>query len=103
MRKLLPLIVISCFAFTPGHAAALTLKINNKSGQAINSIMATPKSGGADISLLATAIAAGATGTANFTPPAGACVFTVKYTLASGKIITLPDTDLCQTDQIMVE
>jgi hypothetical protein len=38
-----------------------------------------------------------------FNAPDKACVFTLAFTFASGKITTLPDTDLCQTEQIVVE
>jgi hypothetical protein len=38
-----------------------------------------------------------------FTAPDKTCVFNLAFTLASGKVSTLPDADLCQTDQIIVE
>jgi hypothetical protein len=38
-----------------------------------------------------------------FIVPDKTCVFNLTITLASGKITTLPDTDLCQTEQIIVQ
>jgi hypothetical protein len=102
MRKLLVAVAMLHFSIPAAMAANITLKISNKTGVTINSITAAPKSGGATLSLTTAPIAAAAK--PSITIAAGNdCVFTLTYTLASGKIIVLPDTDLCQTDQIMVE
>jgi hypothetical protein len=104
MRNTLLLIALVIAAATPANAAAITLKINNKTGAAITSIVATPKGGGADISLTATPIAEAITSPISFTQPAGnPCVFTLTTTLSTAKIISNPDTDLCQTDMIVVQ
>jgi hypothetical protein len=84
-------------------AAPISLKISNKTGVVINSITATPKSGGAVIAVTSSAIAAGAEPKVTLTPAGTDCVFTMAYVLASGKTITIPDTDLCQTDVIAVQ
>jgi len=102
MRHLL-IVIAFTYSATAANAAAISLKINNKTGQAITSIIATPKSGGADITLTTTAIAAAATAPITFNQPGTACVFTLTTTLANAKFISNPDTDLCQTDMIVVQ
>jgi hypothetical protein len=97
--------VFVAFAYMATLAGATTLsfKINNQTGQVINSILATPKLGGADIAITPTPIAAAATTNVNASPAGNACVFTLTTTLASSKVITNPDTDLCQTDMFVVQ
>jgi polyribonucleotide nucleotidyltransferase len=90
-------------ATSAASADSISLKISNKTGQAINTIVATPKSGGADISILTAAIAAAATSAITFIQPGTACVFTLTTTLGNGKVISNPDTDLCQTDMLVVQ
>jgi hypothetical protein len=38
-----------------------------------------------------------------FTAPDKTCVFAITITFASGKVTTLTDTDLCQTDSIIIQ
>jgi hypothetical protein len=103
MRRIVFLLVASVFMVGAAGAADITLTFNNKSGQALTAISATPKTGGTAQSLLAAALAANSKVAVTFTPPAGACVFNVVYTLANGKGVTMNDTDLCLMDQIVVE
>jgi hypothetical protein len=103
MRKALLFVALFIVGVTSADAASISLKISNKTGQAINTIVATPKSGGADISILSAAIAAAATSPVTFTQPGTACVFTLTTTLGNGKVISNPDTDLCQTDMLIVQ
>jgi hypothetical protein len=102
---ILPCFVITFLAasLSNAEAAPITFKINNKTGVAINTIVATPKSGGADISLFSIAIAVAAISPITFTSPKGDRVFTLTTILASGKVMSNPDTDLCQTDAIVFQ
>ena len=88
---------------TAAQAATLSLKLNNKTGVAINSISAAPKLGGATLSLIAAPVAAATQQMITVTPAGADCVFTLTYTLATGKKIIVPDTDICQADQIIVQ
>jgi hypothetical protein len=103
MHKILVLATLFILGVSSVEAASITLKINNKTGQAINTIVATPKSGGAAISMLSAAIAAATIGPVSFAQPGTACVFTLTTTLGNGKVISNPDTDLCQTDMLVVQ
>jgi hypothetical protein len=103
MRNALLFIALVIAGSTSATAASITLKINNKTGQAITSIVATPKLGGADIAITPVPIAAAATVNVTASPADNACVFTLTTTLSTAKIITNPDTDLCQTDMLVVQ
>jgi hypothetical protein len=103
MRKLALILISAAATCAAAQAADLSIKFSNKTGVAINIITATPKAGGAVITVSATAIAAGAEPKLTITPPANTCLFSMTYTLASGRIIANSETDLCQTDQIIVE
>ncbi|MEP6828687.1 MAG: hypothetical protein ABJA10_11515, partial [Aestuariivirga sp.] len=81
----------------------ITLKFNNKSAAALNSISITPKSGGSAQTILSPAVPTNGAQSVTFTPTVNTCVFAVTYVFSSGKTITIPDTDLCQTDQINVQ
>jgi hypothetical protein len=104
MRNALLILALLMAGTTIAQAAAITFKINNQTGQAITSIMATPKLGGPDIAITPTPIAVGAAAANVTTTTANnACVFTLTTTLTNAKIITNPDTDLCQTDMIVLQ
>jgi hypothetical protein len=103
MRKIFLSVCAGTILCTAAHAANITLTFNNKSGQTVTAISATPKSGGVAQGLLAAALAAAAKSTITFLAPANTCVFNLSYTLANGKVTVLTDTDLCQTDQIIIE
>ncbi len=103
MRKIILLVSAGALFGSAAQAATITLTFNNKSGQSVSAITATPKSGRAAQSLLPAAIPAAAKSTITFAAPEGLCLFNLSYTLANGKLTVLPDTDLCQTDQISVE
>ncbi len=103
MRKLHLFTLAICLLSSTAQAATISLTFNNKSGQAVNVVTATPKSGGDAQSLLPASLAAGAKSTISFASPGTACVFTLTYTLGNGKTTTVPDTDLCQTDQIIIQ
>ncbi len=104
-RKLfLGLAALGLMAGSPlAEADTLKFKVNNKSGQAINVMSAVPKAGGTSITLTTGAIAATTTGSISFTAPANTCVFALTTTLANGRVIASPDTDLCQTDMLIVQ
>ncbi|MDE2385445.1 MAG: hypothetical protein KGO53_12585 [Alphaproteobacteria bacterium] len=94
----------TCCLARSAEAASLAFKVNNKTGQQVNAITVTPKSGGAAQSILASPIAAGVMfAIPAFTPAADTCVFTLSYTLASGKVAALADVDLCQTEQFILQ
>jgi len=100
-------LVLSALAMAYGSTAAsadtLNFKVSNKSSAAINSITAIPKGGTTSFTLTTAAIAAAATSPITFAAPGGVCVFALTTTLASGRIIASPDTDLCQTDVLVVQ
>jgi len=103
-RRVLVLAALaSVFGSTLASADTLSFKVNNKSGAAINSITAVPKAGTTSFALTTTAIAAAATSPIAFAAPANTCVFALTTTLASGRVIASPDTDLCQTDVLVVQ
>jgi hypothetical protein len=81
------------------------LKLDNKSGEAITAITVTPKET-AELSLsnvLGSNIASGSTGEVTLPAALGDCLFTLSITFASGKIVKRQDTDICQTEAIIVE
>ena len=96
-------LVLLVSAVNCAAAASITLKFNNKSAAVLNSISITPKSGGGTQTILSTAVPANSTQSVTFNPTVNTCVFAVTYVFSSGKTIVIPDTDLCQTDQINVQ
>ncbi len=87
------------------HSAALTVTFTNMSGDAINAVTAIPK-GAVDAeatNLLAAPITNGEPADVSIQADDGQCVFDLNFAFASGKTLERPDTDLCQTDGIMVE
>jgi hypothetical protein len=103
MKQILILVSVGLLVLNAAHAANLSISINNKSGQVLTSVVATPQNGGAATNVISAPLAAAKQVSANLVLPTGVCVFTLVYSLANGKVVTLPDTDLCQTDQIIVE
>ena len=106
MRRALFLAAVSLsFLAAPVSAASLSLNFTNMSGDAINELTATSK-GTAEVSiqnLLAAPIATGEAGVATLEAAEGDCVFNLTFTFASGKMLERPDTDLCQSDAIVIE
>ena len=105
MTKLLLLALLSLVAAAPASAASLALNLTNNSGDAINIVTATPK-GATETStqnVLASPIPNDEPGDAAIEAAEGTCVFDLTFTLASGKTISTPNTDICQTDTIVVE
>jgi hypothetical protein len=105
MLKTGSLLAALAVTVSPALAANLSVKFTNKSGDSISQLTATPRDA-ASVStqnILSTAIANGATGQATITAADGACVFTLTFTFGSGKILNRADTDLCQTDGIVIE
>ncbi len=86
-------------------AAPVSLTFTNMSGEAITSITATPKGETveAPTNLLAAPIPAGDPLAITIDLAEGQCVFDVTFAFASGTTSSRPDTDLCQTDGIVVE
>jgi hypothetical protein len=106
MRRALFLAAIfQFFVAAPVSAASLTLNFTNMSGEAINELAATSKDAAeaSTQNVLAAPIANGESGTATLEAAEGDCVFNLTFTFASGKILERPDTDLCQTDAIVIE
>jgi hypothetical protein len=89
----------------PASAASLTVKFVNMSDDSITRLAATPKNlpGATTERIFEHPIANGDSGEAFFAATAGDCVFTLTFTFASGKSLSRPDTDLCQTDRIVIE
>ena len=88
---------------TVAFADTLNIKFNNQTGQSISSIAITPKSGGSAQSILTGALAASAIQSVQFTPASTDCVYNISYTTAAGITTTVPDTDLCQTEQLILQ
>lgn len=88
---------------TAARADAITFNISNKTGAGITTIIAAPKSGADPITLTTGAIATDTTVPVTFQPADGDCVFTLTTTLDSGNTLSNPDTDLCQTDTIVLQ
>ena len=104
-RPLLIVVVILPLAATSASAASLPINFTNMSGDTINELAATSK-GAAEVStqnILAAPIANGEAGVAALEAAEGDCVFTLTFTFASGKTLARPDTDVCQTDGIIIE
>ena len=75
------------------------------SSDTINELFAITK-GAAEVStqnILVAPTASGEGDVASLEAAEGDCVFNLTFTFASGKILERPDTDLCQTDGIMIE
>jgi hypothetical protein len=53
--------------------------------------------------ILAAPVANGAKGAVSIARANGACVVDLTFTFASGKTLTIPDMDVCQVDNIVVE
>lgn len=53
--------------------------------------------------ILAAPVANGANGAVSIARASGACVVDLTFTFASGKSLTIPDMDVCQVDNIVVE
>lgn len=86
-----------------GHADTLNVRVRNMTGQVINSMSAVPKGGSAKVAVISSSLASTAIAPASFAVPSDTCVFVLTTTLASGRVIVSPDTDLCQTDVIVVQ
>lgn len=86
-------------------AAPVSLTFTNMSGEAITSITTIPKGEvvKTPVNLLQAPIVAGQPLTVTLDLAEGQCVFDVSFTFASGTVNDRPDTDLCQTDGIVVE
>ena len=105
MKKQLFAALVLVMTATQARSAALTVTFTNLSGDAINSIAAIPK-GAVDsepVNLLQTPIPNGEPADISIQADDGQCVFDLNIAFASGKTLIRPDTDLCQTDGIMVE
>ena len=104
--RLLLIIGVSLAPFADvAQATALKLKLTNKSTNAINAFSLRVKgdSTSTPVNRLSSPIAAGAFATLQFDPGGTACVFDLTFTFASGKTSAQPDTDLCQTDGIVIQ
>lgn len=106
MRCTLFLLAVSQLLVTASaSAASLSLNFTNMSGETINELVAIPK--GADETsvqnILAAPIANGQGGSAALEAADGECVFNLTFTFASGKVLERPDTDICQSDGIVIE
>ena len=93
------------FPLPVASAAPISLTFTNMSGEAITAITTTPKGEvvEAPVILLQASIAAGEPLTVTLDLAEGQCVFDMSFTFASGTVNARPDTDLCQTDGIVVE
>ncbi len=53
--------------------------------------------------ILAAPIAAGDSGAVTIDAADGECIFKLTFTFSSGKVLEREDTDICQTDSIVIE
>ena len=106
MRRVLFYAAVSLpLAVTSVPAASLSASFTNMSGDTINMLAVSPKEA-TEVSIqniLAAPISNGESGTASLEADEGECVFNLTFTFASGKILERPDTDLCQSDGIVIE
>ena len=93
----------SALAMNEASASEIAIKLINKSGKALTAATATPNSGGSVQNLLSASLANGDSALASFTSDGDSCVFALTYTFDDGATTNVPDTDLCQTDQITAE
>ena len=105
MKLFAPLAFTLLLPLSGAAAAPVTLTFTNMSGEAITAITATPKGEIVETpaNLLSSPIAAGEPLDLTLDLAEGQCVFNVTFTFASGAVNDRPDTDLCQTDGIVVE
>ncbi len=106
MKKFYIFLVASLYLATaPGNAAGLLIKFTNMSGDSIETLTATSKDAieASAKNVLAGPIANGEIGEATIDAAENECVFTLGVTFSSGKTLERPDTDLCQTDSIVIE
>ena len=102
---LFPAAVLIFFATAPASAASLSVNFTNMSGETINELAATPK-GATEVStqnILSAPIANGDGSVALIEAADGECVFNLTFTFASGTTLERPDSDLCQSDGIVIE
>jgi len=102
---LLPVATLLISLAAPAWSAELALNLTNMSGEEITAATATPKgiTEASTRNLFVSAIPAGEASSAMLQVADGECVFDLHFTFASGKTLARPDTDLCQTDGIVVE
>ncbi len=105
MKFAATLAVAFVFPLSAAMATPVSLTFTNMSGEAITAITATPKGETLETpaNLLGGPIAAGEPVTVTLDLAEGQCIFDVSFTFASGTVNDRPDTDLCQTDGIVVE
>ena len=105
MKRLALVALVLVFPLPAALAAPVALTLTNMSGEAIFAITTTPKGEVVEtpVNLLQAPIAAGEPLTITLDLAEGQCVFDVSFTFASGTVNARPDTDLCQTDGIVVE
>jgi hypothetical protein len=100
-------IIALTFGSLPAKAedATLTFTITNRSGKDITALALTPMGSTEPTStnVLTASIANGQPGDITVTSIGGACVFELTFTFADQSTVNRPDSDLCQTDGIIVE
>ncbi len=89
----------------PAIAAPIELTLTNKSGEQLTAVSATPRDAPGDQtqSVMAQPIDTGGYGSATIEAAEGICLFDLTFTFVSGKTVSRTDTDICQTDGIIVE
>jgi hypothetical protein len=87
------------------HAAILDFTLTNMSGETIDAMTATVKdtAEASLANLLSAPLGNGEPASISLEAAEGVCVFDLTFAFASGRILAMPDTDLCQTDGIVVE
>jgi hypothetical protein len=105
MRQLGFVSIFGLLVISTASATPVTVTFTNSSGDTIAAITATPKGGPAEttLNLLASAIASGELTDVQLDLIENQCVYDVVITFGSGTTDDRPDTDLCQTEGIVVE
>lgn len=105
MHKFLFALTVLLLSPSLVQAGNISLNLNNKSGEALNSVTAMPKgvNGFTPQNALAVPVANGTLGIASVPGPTGACVYTLTFTFASGKAAIRPDMDICKTAELVIE
>jgi len=103
-RLALPLLLLGSLT-APALADPLAVTFTNSSTAGVTSITATPKGADtpSDQNLLTQSIPAGETATATLDIPPDACLFNLAITFDTGKQTSAPDTDVCNTDAIVLQ
>lgn len=97
--------LIALMIATPAWASTISLTLTNSAGEAVTSVTVVPR-GAVDATpatLSGDPIPAGEISDVSFQTAEDQCVYDLTINFASGKVSVMPDTDICQTDGIVIQ